>query len=339
MCPSSLGAILLSTEGGVVRDTEHARRRRIQKQESIIKATTKIPVTAALALLVVSVCTPASLFARQNAGETASADPRVTLHRNVVDTAPMTVAKIRSLVPGLTQSEAEKLMQNGVITTDYSKSIQARIAPPFAGKQEMIKELAKTDATVGIELLFQAPIPVKFRERDDFWLEIYNIMRSISTLKGIKYYSADRNEMRTFYYDAYVVPSPDKKNTRLPDPLVGAIPAQSHLYSFHKDSSFGDYVMSINYTAGPDPQHPKYARMAMSNATTMHYSIIPIEQPYKLQIDLVVVPVGDTMLFYGNFVANAYTIFGLRDSIDVSFTNRVKALYNWFMGEVQKNTP
>jgi hypothetical protein len=311
---------------------------RIQKKESTIRAniksTMKRPATAILALLLISVGTPAALFARTESGNSTPAEPRAPLHPTRVDMTPMTVERIRSLIPGLTQSEAEQLMQKGVVTSDYSKSIQARIAPPFAGKQEMIKELGKTDATVGIELLFQAPIPVKFRERDDFWLEIYNIMRSISTLKGIKYYSADRDEMRTFYYDAYVVPSPEKKNVRLPDPLVGSIPASSHIYTYHKDSSFGDYVMSINYTAGPDPQHPKYARMAMSNATTMHYSIIPIEQPYKLQIDLVVVPVGDTMLFYGNFVANAYTIFGLRDSIDVSFTNRVKALYNWFMAEV-----
>jgi len=252
---------------------------------------------------------------------------------------PVTAERLRQLVPGLTEAESQQLAKTGEVTADYSGSIKARIAPPFAGKEAMIRELQKTDATVGIELLFQAPIPKKYRERSDFWLETYNIMRSISTLKGIKYYSADRNMMRTFYYDAYAVPSPEKKYTRLPDPLVTSIPAKSHIYTYHKDSSFGNYVMSVNYTAGPEPQHPKYIRMALTNATEMYYSVFPIVAPWKLQIDLVAIPEGDTMLFYGNFVANTFTIFGLRDSIDVSFTNRVKALYNWFMREIQTHTP
>ena len=288
-------------------------------------------------LLVGSVFTllPFALFGEPIKGVVTVRDPTIPLP----GPDSMTVDRLRALIPGLTQDEADQVINNGFVTADYSGSIQARIAPPFAGKDRMIRDLAKTDATVGIELLFQAPIPPKFRERNDFWLEIYNIMRSISTLKGIEYYSADRNIMRTFYYDAYAIPSPHKEHTRLPDPLVASIPAESHIYTYHKDSSFGNYVMSIDYTVGPNTEHPKYARMSMSNATTMYYSIIPIERPHKLQIDLVVVPEGDTMLFYGNFVANTMTLFGLRDSVDVSFTTRVEALYHWFMSEVRKNTP
>ncbi|HUX13040.1 MAG TPA: DUF6675 family protein [Spirochaetia bacterium] len=299
----------------------------------------KTTVTLLSLLTVLSLAIPQTLQAQSGAGSPVatadSADPAATSDGSQL----MNADRLMQLVPGLTQSEAVTLAQTGAVTADYSGAISARIAPPFAGKDAMLKELNKTEATVGIELLFQAPIPKGYRDRKDFWLETYNIMRSISTLKGIKYYSADRNIMRTFYYDAYAVPSPEQEKTRLPDPVVSTIPASSHIFTYHKDSSFGNYVMSIDYTAGPDPQNPQYARMAMSNATTMYYSIIPIERPYKLQIDLVVVPVGDTMLFYGNFVANTLTLFGLRDSVDVSFTNRVKALYAWFMDEIRLNTP
>ena len=252
---------------------------------------------------------------------------------------PMTAAELQQIVPGLTPAEAQTLAKTGNVTSDYSGSIQARLAPPFAGKDAMIKDLASTDASVGIELLFQAPIPAKFRDRNDFWLQIYNIMRSISTLKGIEYYSDDRNAMRTFYYDAYVIPSPTEENTRLPDPLVTSIPAESSIYSYHKDSTFGDYAMKINYSAGPDPANPTYVRMSMTNETRMTYSIFPIVQPRHMQMDLVAIPRGDTMFFYGNFVVNTLTLFGLRDRVDTSFINRVKALYAWFSSEVKAHTP
>jgi len=259
--------------------------------------------------------------------------------QSTTSNAPMTAAELEQIVPGLTAAEAQTLATTGNVTSDYSGSIQARLAPSFAGKSAMIESLASTNATVGIELLFQAPIPPKFRARTDFWLQIYNIMRSISTLKGIEYYSDDRNAMRTFYYDAYVIPNPTFVNDRLPDPLVTSIPAESSIYSYHKDSTFGDYAMKITYTSDPGSGNPTFVRMAMTNETQMTYSIFPIVQPRHMQMDLVAIPRGNTMFFYGNFVVNTLTLFGLRDRVDSSFINRVKALYTWFSSEVKAHTP
>ncbi len=250
------------------------------------------------------------------------------------DPAP-SPADLRRLVPGLTPQEAAQLAKTGEVISDYSGKIETRIAPPFSGVDAMVKDLEQTQGNVGLELLFTAQLPPGFRDRSDFWLKTYNAMRSVSTLKGIKYYSADRNQMRIFYYDAYAIPSPDKRNIRLPDPLVTSIPEKSHIYTFHKDSSFGNYVMDVNYDVGPTAADPKYIRMSLTNATTMFYTIVPIAAPKHLQIDLVVVPEGNTLLFYSNFIANSPSVFGLRKCIDESFSNRIKALFNWFYTELK----
>lgn len=252
-----------------------------------------------------------------------------------VPKAELTAAQLQQYVPGLKEGEARRLAATGEILSDYSDAISTRLAPPFAGRDEMVNDLKQTDASVGLELLFTARLPGGFRQRPDFWLTVYNVMRSVSTLKGIEYFSADRNEMRTFYYDAYAIASPDSRNTPIPDPTVTSIPADSHIFTFHRDSSFGNYVMDVHYQVGPTVSNPDYIRMSLTNVTTMHYTVIPVAQPRHLQIDLIVVPKGDSLLFYSNFIANAPSIFGLRDKIDVSFSNRIKALFTWFTSELQ----
>lgn len=248
----------------------------------------------------------------------------------------VSVSQLQQYVPGITPAEARRLINGGEIMTDYSGGIDTRIAPTFSGRDAMVKDLQQTEANVGIELLFARQLPNGFRDRKDFWLTLYNIMRSVSTLKGIEYYSADRHRMRIFYYDAYAIASPDQRNTPLPDPVVSTLPTESHIYTYHKDSSFGNYVMDVGYDVGPTTDEPEYIRMSLTNVTTMFYTVVPVAQPRHLQLDLVVVPEGNTLLFYSNFIANAPNIFGLRDQIDISFSNRIKALFKWFTGEIGK---
>jgi hypothetical protein len=184
------------------------------------------------------------------------------------------------------------------------------------------------EPTIGVELLllFDPGIPNMLAEmqESDYHLRIYNVLRSISTLKGIEYYSASRQRMRTFFYDAYVIDSPDNRETRN-DPLVSSIPSNSTVYTYMKDSSLGNYVAQIRYH-----YHYDYFSMSIRNHTLLRRLIFPMVQPEKLNMFVLIVPQGSRLLFYGLSYVNASNIFGIADKKTASFYNRLLALFNWF---------
>ena len=77
-------------------------------------------------------------------------------------------------------------------------------------------------------------------------LRIYNILLSMSTMKGTQYYSASRERMRTLFAESYVVDGPNRQN-RLPDPVVQEIPPTSKLTVLQEDLTFGENL----YPADP----------------------------------------------------------------------------------------
>ena len=117
------------------------------------------------------------------------------------------------------------------------------LIPEIDAKERIINEIKEIDQTIGVEIL------LLFKTNNDFFndpsgrdngnlVTLYNILQSISSLKGIEYYSASRERMRIFYHDAYVIDSPEKKVKR-DDPVMYNIPGESVLFAYFKDSSFG----------------------------------------------------------------------------------------------------
>lgn len=245
-----------------------------------------------------------------------------------------TLAKIRDFVPGLTADEAQQLATSGNIETTYEKTVNTRLAPSFGGVSAIRDDLSKIKLVYGIEALYRVPIPEVIRSNPDSWKLLYNISRSISTLKGIQYYSASRKRMRIFYLKSYAISDPQSRKA-LPDPLVSSIPDQSTIYAFQEDSSFGSYVMKVDYNVGPDAYDPNYLLMSLTNLTTMYYSIIPIIDPNSFQMHLAIVPHGDTLYIYGNSGVDTFTIGFLKDHINKSFTNRLKAISDWYVAQMK----
>ena len=101
-------------------------------------------------------------------------------------------------------------------------------------------------------------------------LRIYNILRSLSTMKGIQYYSASRERMRTLFAESYVVEGPDGEK-RLPDPVADEIPVYSRLYALQEDLTFGEniYLMEFHYSG-------ETFLLDSTNLTTMNYFFLPM---------------------------------------------------------------
>ncbi len=205
---------------------------------------------------------------------------------------------------------------------------QLKLFPTLPIKGMIEPEVSQVEPTIGVELLllFDPGIPgiLANTKESDYHLRIYNVLRSISTLKGIEYYSASRKRMRTFFYNAYVIESPENKEIK-DDPLVSSIPSNSTVYTYMKDSSLGDYVAQIRYH-----YHFDYFSMSIRNHTLLRRFIFPMVQPEKLNMFVLIVPRGVKILFYGLSYVNASNIFGIAEAKTASFYNRLIALFNWF---------
>jgi hypothetical protein len=206
--------------------------------------------------------------------------------------------------------------------------------PNLPIKDRIETEVARMDPTLGVELLllYSPPFGTKriYNEKSRYHLGIYNILRSVSSLKGIQYYSASRKRMRVFFHDAYAIESPQKR-TRLEDPLVEEIPINDTFYAFIRDSSLGDYVAEAYYH-----YHYDYFAMKIENLTTLWRFIFRLVEPRDLSMFVLLLPQEDSILFYGLTYINAVNLFGIMDAKTASFYNRLKALFNWFSGSMEK---
>ncbi len=222
--------------------------------------------------------------------------------------------------------------RDGEIVNLFKNYQEIRYAP--AAVTEAIKDAQEAgfQSTFGVEGLFYYPSSYNReffqREPSQQHLAIYNILRSISSMKGIEYYSASRQRWRTFYLDSYVIPSQNAEQP-LPDPLVSSIPEDSLLYIFQHDSSFGRNRYQAHYR-----YHEHSFLVTIHNLTTMRYLIFPMVQPQNMRILIHIMPTEEGLIYYGLSMVNVPNLFGFEERVANSFTNRVRALYRWFKSQM-----
>ncbi len=214
-------------------------------------------------------------------------------------------------------------------TSFYTNSVRIELAPSSPLTSRIDEELGALQPRVGIEI----SVPLGVNESaftDAGRLKLYNILRSISTMEGIEYYSASRERMRIFYEESYAIDDPDDRN-RIPDPVVTWIPSRDRLYVFQKDSSFGSNVQRIDYLRGGND-----FLLIMENITTMVYKVVPLVTPGNLKTFVLIRPHPDegVIEFYGNIGVRVPALFGMQDRARDSFYNRIVALHDWFVQEI-----
>lgn len=218
------------------------------------------------------------------------------------------------------------LSKDGEISRIVRKNELPSFMPDIWLKKQIVEEIIENNPTIGVEILLLYPAsPNSGPAEEKKLVKLYNILQSISTLKGIEYYSASRKRMRIFYKDAYVIESPDDKRKK-DDPSVHEIPGQSELYAFFKDSSFGNYVCHVEYF-----HHQRSFVMEMENLDQIWYTIIPIIKPKKLKSYTIIIPLDDHILFYGFSCLSATNVFNMAENRIESLYNRIKAIYSWFI--------
>jgi hypothetical protein len=230
-------------------------------------------------------------------------------------------SSIESLLPAQVY---ERLVSEGELRNSLHRNSPPQLIPNVPIRKEIETRIGELDLTVGTEVL-----AVYTNEAGDFdapesRLRIFNILRSMSTMKGIQYYSASRERMRTLFAESYVVDGPDGQ-TRLPDPVAEEIPPYSKLYALQEDLTFGEniYVTEFRYSG-------ESFLLDSTNLTTMTYFFLPMVKPQNSVTLILLIPKGDRILFYGAVGAHTGGFLGLARSREDSFYNRLKAIYGWF---------
>lgn len=231
----------------------------------------------------------------------------------------------------LEQSQAEAQTGFNRFFTNDSRAVHL---PAVNLSGDLIEAAYSIDYVVGVESLYLIPWKEVSSEltalpRPEFLLEVYNILRSISSLEGIEYYSASRERMRTLFAEAWAVKSPEDKQ-KIADPLVEHIPDRDTIFIHQKDLTFGKNISKVEYQRGEQS-----FRMNIVNLTTMTYMFFPIVGKENMSMQLLIVPSREGVLFYGLNTVDVMDLKIFHNKMRDSFTNRMVALYNWFLSQLQ----
>ena len=243
------------------------------------------------------------------------------------------VDRLSGIIPELNDQKKESLIVEKELTRFYYSNDEVTVNIPQAPFAESVKkQLDSIHPTIGVETVLLLPMPAHIRnieDRDTLMLTLYNIMRRVSTIEGVEYYSASRGHMRIFFDQFYAVSGindPERKE----DPLVTTVPETDTITVFQQDLTFGKNYSTLIYK-----QEDRYISLSIKNLKTMWYGIIPLIGPKHMQIHLIVFPFDDYIVFYGNSgVKTNISLFGIEKSKTDSFYNRIMALFNWFSNQI-----
>jgi len=229
---------------------------------------------------------------------------------------------LKSAISGLTNAEAQTLSEKGQVTRFFESNGIPRLVPNCSLSTNVNNGYDSVDHTVGVEALFV--MKQGDGSHDERMLRWYNVLRSISTMKGIQYYSVTHGRMRVLFRDSYVIDNPTDQNRR-PDPLVAKIPKESTLTIKQDDSTFGEALFHLQYRGADDA-----ISMSMVNLSSLYLWFIPVITKKNMILQLVLMPYKGNLLFYGGVEVKTISLFGLQNATRDSFVNRIEALHRWF---------
>lgn len=160
--------------------------------------------------------------------------------------------------------------------------------------------------------------------------DILRILQSISTLKGLQYYSTSRKKMRLLYKDSYVVKR-EKMNdgtfkyTKTEDP-TGENPDGLSIYACQEDLTFGKNIYQYTYF-----KEELGVGVLVSNIEPLYYSIFKVLNARDVNSYLVIYEIQDYLLVYASTKAKFKKVIGFETKIKNSFMTRLDAMSQWFI--------
>ena len=152
--------------------------------------------------------------------------------------------------------------------------------------------------------------------------DVSKVFSSISTLKGIQYYSNSHERWETLYKEAGFINN-TKEKTFVADNKITIRPATDY-YCLLQDNSLGDCVFKINYS---ESENTVTANFILVEPLTF-WGITGV-QANDLRIQLKATKVQDSILAVITIEARYREISFIEDLIPKSLDARLDALYRW----------
>ncbi len=162
--------------------------------------------------------------------------------------------------------------------------------------------------------------------------DLSRILRSISALKGLQYYSPSRKKNRLLYKDSFVVEKKETKNgkveyVKVDDPLDKEMNGLSILVS-QEDLTFGKNIYKYDYF-----QDNYGMGLTVENINPLYYSIFKAINERELNSCVIFHDLGDYLLIYASTKANFAKLYGIEKKIKSSFSSRLEALCGYLIAK------
>lgn len=230
---------------------------------------------------------------------------------------PLSFAQESLLSPSL-ESDLSDLQ----VLLEYQEKFEGlRLLPKHALADEVIKNLQDRQNDTVVEVLTRIPVSSKKAQ-----LELYNVLRSVSSMQGIEYYSVTYGRMRELFSESYVI-TDAKARTPVTDPLLSSVPLNDELLIMQKDTTFGENLYRAKYMTSDSDEA---ILLNIVNETTLRFNFLPIFEPSKLFTSMLIIPTSDSILFYGVITAKVPPIPFIKSRFQESLINRLMALRSWF---------
>ena len=208
-----------------------------------------------------------------------------------------------------------------------------RLLPRVAAAEAVLRELEGLELTVGAETLLLIDTPRADLQSPQGMLWLYNRLRAVSGMEGL----STGRPAASGCAPCSRTPTPSirrKGRRRLPDPLVGQVPAESRIFVYQKDLSFGENVHRVDYRFDGGS-----VQMTMRNLETIRYLGIPLIRPLESVSVLLAIPEGDRVLLYALSGTRTARFLGLERSKKDSLFNRLVAIAGWCEEALSREAP
>ena len=161
--------------------------------------------------------------------------------------------------------------------------------------------------------------------QDDALVLIYNALRDVSDLAGLRYYNAGRQRESTLFHSSFPVHQDD-----ITQPIsvsrIDALPHRSVLWVMQDTPPFGEIVSTYRYRA-----ENSTVLMSVTNQDPLVFRGVRVVRQNNMMTLILVIRVQEGMLMYGLGGARAFLAFGLlKHRIEPAFAGRAQAMFDWF---------
>ena len=195
----------------------------------------------------------------------------------------------------------------------------------------IVEKFNALDPNVTVEALYKVPYPSDMLTGYDRDLILYNIVREVSNITGVQYFSRTKNKLRVLFDDVYAV---NEKKKPIDDPVVFDIPEYDSFPMHMKEANLGrDYYLAEYLYDGQDMS------FSLTNTSNMSF-VLRVVGKEDMQIDLLLMPLEDEILIYGYCgvkLANPGFVNKIMDPFS-SFYRRLYAMEIWFSNSLHNET-